>query len=104
LGQWVANQRNIQRRGKLPDERKERLEALPGWFWNPYEADWEEGHVRLRSFAQREGHTLMSKDYRDGDGFSLGAWVTRQRSRRDELSQERRRRLEAVPGWAWKAR
>lgn len=34
LGRWVAAQRGAHRRGELRPERIDRLEALPGWFWN----------------------------------------------------------------------
>jgi hypothetical protein len=35
LGRWVVTQRVAYRRGKLKPERARRLEALPGWEWNP---------------------------------------------------------------------
>jgi hypothetical protein len=33
LGQWVKNQRATHSQGKMPSERVERLEAIPGWRW-----------------------------------------------------------------------
>jgi hypothetical protein len=35
LGGWVTDQRQAKRRGTLKPERKQRLEAIPGWDWNP---------------------------------------------------------------------
>ena len=35
LGQWAAVQRRARRKGYLRRERRERLEALKGWVWNP---------------------------------------------------------------------
>ncbi len=55
LGNWVNNMRAFRRRGELPDQRAQRLEALPGWIWDPIEADWEDGYARLLRFIQARG-------------------------------------------------
>ena len=34
LGRWVANQRHLGNRKKMPDERRRRLDSLKGWVWN----------------------------------------------------------------------
>ena len=33
LGRWVANQRTLHHKGRLKEERRELLEAIPGWVW-----------------------------------------------------------------------
>jgi superfamily II DNA or RNA helicase len=100
LGAWT----HIQRRrgpGGLPEGRARRLEAVPGWVWSPHQASWEDGYTRLLRFSQREGHCRVPASYRDEDGFPLGTWVAKQRSTQSsgDLSNERSRRLEALPGW-----
>ena len=108
LGMWAANQRARQERGVLPETRARRLEALPDWTWDLDEAKWEEGYTRLLKFVQREGHGRVPAGYRDDDGYELGSWLGTQRQARAgrggrNLSGERVRRLEALPGWSWDA-
>jgi hypothetical protein len=100
---WVLVQRREYRRGALDTQRCARLEALPGWTWEPHDAAWEEGFTHLHRFVEREGHCRLPALYRDEEGFKLGRWVVRQRQARKggELSEERARRLEALPGWHW---
>jgi hypothetical protein len=106
LGAWVHRQRETKNRGSLSDERVRRLEALPGWVWRPFEAAWEEGYSALEQFVGRNGHSRVPSDFREHNGFKLGAWVARQRQakKRGSLSDERTGRLEALPGWVWRAR
>ena len=101
LGKWVGKQRGLFRRGKLEAKHRARLEALPGWTWNPHEDAWDVGYAHLTAFAEREGHTRVPTQYRDADGYRLGEWVNNQRAqvRRGTLEPERRARLEAIPGW-----
>jgi superfamily II DNA or RNA helicase len=101
LGQWVAVQRNY--REKVSPERVALLEALPGWSWNPSEDKWEEGFTSLLRFVEREGHAGVPKDHIE-DGYNLGRWTSHQRVKRRSLSRDRRKRLEALPGWSWDLR
>lgn len=56
-------------------------------------------------FVAREGRARVPSSHVE-NGFRLGAWVIEQRSayREGGLSDERFARLEALPGWGWKAR
>jgi len=96
LGQWVRGQRS--RRERLEPERRSRLEAVPGWVWDPGDARWEEAYKHLCAYAERVGSARVPQGYLE-DGYRLGQWVISQRSRCQD--QERRARLEELPGWVW---
>jgi hypothetical protein len=105
LGAWVSRQRIARSRGRLDPDRQARLEALPGWEWNPLDDSWEGAFETLQRFAQRNGHCRVPQDHVQG-GLRLGAWLNRQRLvyRANRLDPERQRRLEALPEWDWGAR
>ncbi len=103
LGVWVATQRGKRRAGKLKLERKMRLEALPGWLWDPPKPDaFEVGLAHLTRYVEEYGSAAVPSGY-VLDGYALGSWVSNQRSkrRRDAMTPEHRDRLEGIPGWAW---
>lgn len=106
LGAWVGQQRTLFTNGKLPPERQRRLEQLPGWVWETLSGRWEEGYNCLETYAERTGQTRVPQSYATDDGYPLGDWVQVQRSffAKKKLSEERQRRLEALPGWVWVAR
>ena len=56
LGLWVSNQRL--KKGRLPPERRQRLQALKGWLWNTREAAWEDGFGQLQRYVETEGHAV----------------------------------------------
>ncbi|WP_170067314.1 DEAD/DEAH box helicase [Malikia spinosa] len=99
LGQWVTNIRAS--KFKLDDARKERLEALPGWTWGAFSAQWEIGFLHLVEFLNSGGTCHVSSEYRSDDGYRLGAWIASQRGYRSSLSVDRIKRLESIPGWSW---
>ncbi len=104
LGKWVRDQRTMFRRGQLVPQRRVQLESVQGWTWSPFEAVWEQGFESLKQYVKREGHALVPRSHMEA-GFRLGAWVMDQRTiyRRGRYDSSRRARLEAMPGWSWKA-
>ena len=103
LGFWVGHQRKNKKNKKLTPDQIKRLEALPGWSWDPIEDDWEEGFSYLEQFVEQEGHARVLKNYETEDGFNLGSWVSTQRitKKKNKLTQDRIDRLEALGGWVW---
>ena len=99
LGTWVSNQKA--KKDNLTEERRSRLEALPGWSWSFLNEQWEEGFTYLQEYAVKEGHARPSQRFKTKNGFALGYWVHNQRKIKNILSGERKARLEDLPGWSW---
>ena len=96
LGTWIAN-----RRGKwksLSAGRRGQLKAL-GLTISVHEKAWERHFLAMLRFKRREGHCLVPRLHLEG-GFKLGVWVHNQRSTKNVLRADRRRRLNAV-GFIW---
>jgi len=85
-------------------DRRRQLETLPGWVWDTYEADWENGFGHLQAYVESEGNCRVPTNYKTEGGYPLGGWATRQRQTKDTMPDERRKRLEALPGWVWSVR
>jgi hypothetical protein len=64
----------------MKPDRRERLEALPGWSWNAFSDKWAEGFSHLKRFSERVGHCRVSQSYRTDEGYRLGQWVSIQRA------------------------
>jgi hypothetical protein len=102
LGIWVTRQRA--RKHKTSTDRRRRLEALPGWSWDPFSDQWEEGFSHLKRFSDLKGNCRVPVSHKTDDGFRLGGWVSAQRSRKNRINVDRRQRLEGLPGWSWNVR
>src|SRR5262249_15612161 len=54
-----------------------------------------------KQFSEREGHCRGPLRYKTDDGYRLGSWINKQRTKKDLIDAESRKRLEALPGWSW---
>lgn len=99
LGRWIIYLRST--RKKLDDAQIVRLNAL-GVSWRPRQEAFERNFAALISFQTREGHARVAKDWKEGPVL-LGQWVNAVRQRREILSPDQRRQLDAV-GFVWDAK
>ena len=112
MGRWVQKQRARIRAGTLRADRAARLRALPGWV-DSYEGSADEAWDRMYLYLSLYVRTYRRLPGRHDTwaGANVGAWVTTQRAAveggsrpRSNMSAERVRRLEAIPGWRWTRR
>jgi hypothetical protein len=92
LGAWVAERRRAHARGRLSPEDAARLEAIPDWAWSEEQAHWLRG---FRMLAAHPPGTPLPP--------GLQGWADAQRAQHaeGEVPADRRRLLEALPGWTW---
>ena len=96
LGSWVSIQRY--RKELVPDERKQRLNAI-GFVWDWRYDHWEQNFAALLRFKRREGHCCVPTFHNEGN-VRLGYWSSTQRRKRKKMSTERRARLDNI-GFVW---
>ena len=73
LGQWVTKQRTA--KDTMDPDRRQRLEALPGWSWESF-GQWEKGFSHLKAVFRARGSLPSDRDYKTEDGYRLGQWVS----------------------------
>ena len=96
LAAWVIRHSQDRKAGKVPADRADRLEALPGWTWDVLAARWEEHFTALEAFAAREGHARVPTEHSEG-AVRLGQCDPSVTAARD--GRRRRPPRRAAPGW-----
>jgi len=99
LGAWVSSLR--QRKNSLPREQIELLNQI-AFPWDLHGEAWEANFAALKKFWQREGHCRVETNHQE-DEHKLGAWVSRQKKKRNTLSPDKVERLNQL-GFIWDAR
>ena len=64
-------------------------------MWNVFKNAWERDFSHLEKFVEKEGHAKVPFKNETEDGFKLGAWVNKQRSRKNKLNPEQISRLKS---------
>jgi len=102
LNSWVIHQRVLKHRNQLTSDQVTRLEALPGWTWDPIDEQWQDAFSALVRYVKRNNTSAVPQDHIE-NSFKLGIWVNKQRSRyrRGTLEAVRIAQLESLKGWTW---
>ena len=99
LGGWIHNMRAAEKGlthgAQLSLERRRRLESI-GMVWSYVDYAFERGYAAAARFHVQNGHLKIPSQYTDEDGFKLGVWLRTIRSRKAELTDEQRQRLDAL--------
>jgi superfamily II DNA or RNA helicase len=90
LGLWVSNRRA--NKSSLNTEQIIQLDNI-GFIWDWLEWQWEKGFEALTSFKERFGHCNVKRGYETSEGYKLAVWINEQRANRDNLSKEKRTKL-----------
>ena len=99
LGVWVAAQR--ENFSELSSSRKQKLEEVPGWTWDPIEDLWNIGYEELLSYIKVHGSSIVPNRYVTKGRFKLGEWILSQRRKVGTLSKSRVDKLTELPKWSW---
>jgi superfamily II DNA or RNA helicase len=85
---------------RIEDETKDVMEVFDEVSKNLN--SWSIGFKYLTTYVQREGHARIPQKHVEG-GFNLGFWVSHSRVsyKNKNLSIEKIKQLESVPGWVW---
>lgn len=99
---WLRKQRDRVRenRKSLTDERKHALDAI-GFDWSPQDSAFERQLERLKRYKDRFGNADVPHSW--SEDLTLGRWVTKQRRRKDMLSEVQVAALDAL-GFNWAKR
>lgn len=112
IGEWAFKQRLSYSRGVLPLDRAERLERIPGWYWDRDDALWEDTFSLLAAFTDAHGSAAENSTMPSvftglhsagSPRRRLGVWLAAQRQayRDGTLDPRRADRLTALPDWTW---
>ena len=104
--EWLRYQRRYVTRDTHCDYQRRRLQAFPGFMWDPIADRWSD---TLRASEQFLDQHRRAPSVRSSDPIerSLAAWSSKQRHlrrRRGRLDPERETTLAALPIWTWGAR
>lgn len=111
LARWVQKRRTEYRKGSLGAERIARLEAIPGWIWDPKSApktlsvNYVEHVALIKRWQAKNGTSRLPAKTTLFEGKRLGKWILRQRGfyNAGELSSDEIEILESIPNWVWDA-
>lgn len=96
LFSWSNKQRS--QKEHLEDWQIEDLKAL-GFTFNPYKESWEKHFKALERYKRENGHCKVPGKTKHF-GLSLGTWVSKVRSKKSELTESQKIRLDEL-GFSW---
>ena len=103
LGSWCGTQRQRKKKGKLAQDKIDRLNAI-GFVWGEsFDVLWDRQFEALIAYKEKVDDCNVPQRYEDNP--TLGAWCNKQRidKKKGKLSQDKIDRLDAI-GFVWSFR
>ena len=102
FGNWVGTQRGDYKKGKLSEEKIEKLNSI-GFSWDPYEENWDRMYLMLTDYCHKHGDCLVPQSYEKNK--QLGSWVGTQRRdyKKGKLSEGKIQKLNDI-NFIWDTR
>ena len=69
-------------------------------MWDVLQYQWDKGFQELAIYQKEFGDCLVVGSYIGSSGFKLGTWVTKQRSKKENMPGDRIERLDTL-GFVW---
>ena len=93
---WVILQRELYNKGKLSDDKIERLNAVGMDWLSPVERAWENTYQKVCAYVRETHSPRIPVTYKNENGDMIGLWLKRQLDKKDRLTSEQLRKLEAL--------
>ncbi len=95
---WAYMQRQKYGTHEISKERVERLNSI-NFNWDPLESSWNEAFYAYKLFKKKHNRE-PSNHAKDKKEQIVASWTTTQRTRYEQLSKERKDRLQSI-GFVW---
>lgn len=105
LGAWVHRQKSLYRGtcigAELTEDKIEKLNSI-GMVWDKKsDLAWNRGYEAATVYFTQNGNLDVPTTYKTKNGYKLGGWISDQREKCNQLSSERKVKLDAL-GMVWK--
>ena len=103
LAAWGSRQRSSikgkARKGGLSSDEISALNEIPGWSWDPLNANWQDKYGQVQEYLAANNNIYPTQ----ADNKPLNTWCQKQRRRKREgtLEPTRIAQLERLPRWDW---
>src|SRR5439155_4715736 len=104
ISSWILNQHNNKIKGRLSEERINKLQQIDAWEWNAnIDEKWRLKFNHVKKFYD-EYQKYPSEYDKNIKIMKLGKWLSHQKflKKRGKLSNERIKLLETLDKWTWK--
>ncbi len=101
LGNWITNQRQAYKEGKLEPDKIAKLEAI-GMVWNTFKDQWNNMYKLAQEYYEENNNLKVPFNYVTKIGENLGKWIITQRIvyKEGKLEPDKIVKLEAI-GMVW---